>query len=223
MPEKNNDLEDALNVLALNGHSASIVLLNKYIDLLFRWHEKNNILSTRDRKYFIQRDLFDSLSMMSNLPEGHLLDIGTGAGIPGMLISFFRPAINVSLLDRRDNAIRFLEHAKLKLNLSNVNVIKSDAKKMNIEDAPKAILIKNFSNKIISKLSFEDKLIHIIRMIRERITNEPPIFMLTGSIALQLNDLSANIRRISKSSFHVKRIETPYFSTNRYLVEINHV
>ena len=36
MPEKNNDLEDALNVLALNGHSASIVLLNKYIDLLFR-------------------------------------------------------------------------------------------------------------------------------------------------------------------------------------------
>ena len=57
--------------------------------------------------------------MMSNLPEGHLLDIGTGAGIPGMLISFFRPAINVSLLDRRDNAIRFLEHAKLKLNLSN--------------------------------------------------------------------------------------------------------
>ena len=223
MPEKNNDLEDALNVLALNKRSASIVLLNKYIDLLFRWHEKNNILSTRDRKYFIQRDLFDSLSMMSNLPEGHLLDIGTGAGIPGMLISFFRPAINVSLLDRRDNAIRFLEHAKLKLNLSNVNVIKSDAKKMNIEDAPKAILIKNFSNKIISKLSFEDKLIHIIRMIRERITNEPPIFMLTGSIALQLNDLSANIRRISKSSFLVKRIETPYFSTNRYLVEINHV
>ena len=223
MPEKNNDLEDALNILALNEDSDSKVLLTKYIDLLFRWHEKNNILSTRDRKYFIQRDLFDSLSMMNNLPEGHLLDIGTGAGIPGMLISFFRPAINVSLLDRRDNAIRFLEHAKLRLNLNNVNIIKSDAKKMNIEDTPSAVLIKNFSNKIISKLSFEDKLMHITRMVRERITKETPIFMLTGSIALQLNDLSANFKSISESTFHVKKIETPYFPTNRYLVEINHV
>ena len=60
-------------------------------------------------------------------------------------------------------------------------------------------------------------------MIRENLTKEPPIFMLTGSIALQLNDLSANFRKISKSTFHVKKIETPYFSTNRYLVEINHV
>ena len=108
MSEKKNELEDILKSLDLvNCDKKSTKLLRGYMDLLFRWHEKNNILSTRDRKYFIQRDLFDSMSMMNNLPEGHLLDIGTGAGIPGILISFFRPAINVSLLDRRDNAIRF--------------------------------------------------------------------------------------------------------------------
>ena len=222
MSEKNNDLEDALKVLAFND-SAAKDLLNEYMVLLFQWHEKNNILSTRDIKYFIQRDLFDSLSMLKYLPDGNLLDVGTGAGIPGILISFYRPYSKITLLDRRDNAIRFLEHAKLKLNLNNVTIIKSDAKKMNIEDTPKAVLIKNFSNKIISKLGFEDKLIHIISMIRERIAIETPIYMLTGSPALQLNNLSSEFKDISRSTFQVKKITTPYFSTNRYLVVINHV
>ena len=223
MSEKKNELEDILKSLDLvNCDKKSTKLLRGYMDLLFRWHEKNNILSTRDRGYFIQRDLFDSLSMMEHLPIGDLLDIGTGAGIPGMLISFFRPAANITLLDRRDNAIRFLEHAKLKLSLNNVSIIKSDAKKMNIQKTTDAVLIKNFSNKIISKLSFEDKLIYIIKMIRENVLGTPPIYMLTGSIALSMDSQSEEFRRTSKSKFSVKKIDTPYFDTNRYMLVIEH-
>ena len=223
MSEKKNKLEDILKSLDLvNCDKTSTKLLRAYMDLLFRWHEKNNILSTRDRGYFIQRDLFDSLSMMEHLPIGDLLDIGTGAGIPGMLISFFRPEANITLLDRRDNAIRFLEHAKLKLSLNNVTIIKSDAKKMNIKKSTDAVLIKNFSNKIISKLSFEDKLIYIIKMIRENVLGTPPIYMLTGSIALSMDSQSEEFRRTSKSKFSVKKIDTPYFDTNRYMLVIEH-
>ena len=67
--------------------------------------------------------MFDSLSILKHLPAGNLLDIGTGGGIPGMLLSFFI-SNNTILLDRRQNAIRFLEHAKLKLDLNNVKIIK---------------------------------------------------------------------------------------------------
>ena len=160
--------------------------------------------------------------MMQHLPIGDLLEIGTGAGIPGMLISFFRPNVNITLLDRRENAIRFLEHAKLKLSLNNVTIIKSDAKKMNIQKTTEAILIKNFSNKIISKLSFENKLIYIIKMIREHVLGTPPIYMLTGSIALSMDSQSEEFRRTSKSKFSVKKIDTPYFDTNRYMLVIEH-
>ena len=222
MPDNQNDLNEAIETLALNCSISTRKLLQSYIDLLFRWHEKNNILSTRDKQYFIKRDLFDSLSMLKDLPSGNLLDIGTGAGIPGMLISFFRSDSHVTLLDRRDNAIRFLEHAKLKLGINNVSIIKSDAKKMNIESSLNAILIKNFSNKIISKLNFEDKLLHIIGMIRNRIKDNVPIYMLTGSVALCMNDISKEFIDVSQSSFSVKKLDTPYFDTNRYLLVINH-
>ncbi|RPH01577.1 methyltransferase domain-containing protein [bacterium TMED221] len=222
MLDNQNDLNEVIKTLALDCASPNKKLLQSYIDLLFRWHEKNNILSTRDKQYFIKRDLFDSLSMLNNLPDGNLLDIGTGAGIPGMLISFFRPDSHITLLDRRDNAIRFLEHAKLKLGINNVTIIKSDAKKMNIESSLNAVLIKNFSNKIISKLNFEDKLLHIISMIRNRIKDKVTIYMLTGSVALCMNDISKEFIDISQSSFSVKKLDTPYFDTNRYLLEINH-
>jgi len=222
MPDNQNDLNEAIETLALDCSISTRKLLQSYIDLLFRWHEKNNILSTRDKQYFIKRDLFDSLSMLKDLPGGNLLDIGTGAGIPGMLVSFFRSNSHVTLLDRRDNAIRFLEHAKLKLGINNVSIIKNDAKKMNIENSLNAILIKNFSNKIISKLNFEDKVLHIISMIRSRIEDKVPIYMLTGSIALCMNDISKEFVDISQSTFTVKKLDTPYFDTNRYLLVIKH-
>ena len=222
MSDNQNDLNEVIKALALDCSSSNRKLLQSYIELLFRWHEKNNILSTRDKEYFIKRDLFDSLSMLTDLPSGNLLDIGTGAGIPGILISFFRSDSHVTLLDRRDNAIRFLEHAKLKLRINNVSIIKSDAKKMNIESSLNAILIKNFSNKIISKLNFEDKVLHIISMIRGRIEDKVPIYMLTGSIALCMNETSKEFVDISQSSFSVKKLDTPYFDTNRYLLVIKH-
>jgi 16S rRNA (guanine(527)-N(7))-methyltransferase RsmG len=222
MPINQNDLNEVFKKLALDCTDAKKELLYNYIELLFRWHDKSNILSTRDKQYFIKRDLFDTLSMLRDLPEGRLLDIGTGAGIPGMLISFFRPDSHITLLDRRDNAIRFLEHAKLKLGLNNVSIIKSDAKKMNIENGLNAILIKNFSNKIISKLKFEDKLLHIIDMIRNRIEDKIPVYMLTGSIALCMEDVSKDFTDLSQSTFTVKKLDTPYFDTNRYLLVIKH-
>ena len=94
---------------------------------------------------------------------------------------------------------------------------------MNIESSLNAILIKNFSNKIISKLNFEDKLLHIIRMIRTRIKGKVPIYMLTGSVSLCMNDISKEFIDISQSRFSVKKIDTPFFDTNRYLLVISHV
>ena len=105
-----NDLEEALKLLKLDKDFACKQKLEDYINLLFKWHEKNNILSTRDKKYFIQRDMYDSLSILGYLPKGNLLDVGTGAGIPGILLSFFMTNY-IILLDRRQIAIRFLEHA----------------------------------------------------------------------------------------------------------------
>ena len=220
MTKHDSDLDKILNKLSLNIDDSIITALEEYFEILFKWHGKNNILSTRDRSYFLQRDFYDSLSMLNFLPKGPLLDIGTGAGIPGILLSFFRPNDHITLLDRRDNSIRFLEHVKLKLKLENIEIIKTDINKMIITESPAAIIFKNFSNKIISKLSFEEKLIYIVNMVRKRLGSTSKIYMLTGSNVLFLKDNMDKHSENLSVKLAITKIETPYFETNRYILEI---
>ena len=217
----NNELKDVLKTLSIDLDDRIIANINMYLDILFSWHEKNNILSTRDPSYFLKRDFFDSLSMLPYLPSGPILDIGTGAGIPGILLAFIRNTENIVLLDRRDNAIRFLEHAKLKLCLQNVDIIKSDVNKLKMNVKPSAILMKNFSNKIISKMDLESKLCYIISIIRNKLGFDSKIFLLSGSNMLDVNTDKETYEVKTNSKLKVIKIETPYFQTNRYLLEIS--
>ena len=219
----NNELKDVLKTLSIDLDDRIIANINMYLDILFSWHEKNNILSTRDPSYFLKRDFFDSLSMLPYLPSGPILDIGTGAGIPGILLAFIRNTENIVLLDRRDNAIRFLEHAKLKLCLQNVDIIKSDVNKLKMNVKPSAILMKNFSNKIISKMDLESKLCYIISIIRHKLSFDSKIFLLSGSNMLDVNTNKESYEVKTNSKLKVIKIETPYFQTNRYLLEISDV
>jgi 16S rRNA (guanine(527)-N(7))-methyltransferase RsmG len=214
------ELDKILTALSLNVDNSVIETVEEYLRLLFKWHEQNNIISTRDRTYFLQRDFFDSLSMLSHLPKGPLLDIGTGAGIPGILLSFFRPDDHITLLDRRDNPIRFLEHVKLILKLENIDIVKTDINKMIITESPAAVIFKNFSNKVVSKLSFEAKLAYIVNMVRNNLGATSKIFLLTGSNVLTLKDDMNKHCDSLNAKIAITKIETPYFDTNRYILEI---
>ena len=220
MTKQDPELNKILTALSLDIDDSIIEMIEEYLELLFKWHEQNNIISTRDRTYFLQRDFFDSLSMLSHLPRGALLDIGTGAGIPGMLLSFFRPDEHITLLDRRDNPIRFLEHVKLILKLENIDIVKTDINKMIITESPVAVIFKNFSNKVVSKLSFEAKLAYIVNMVRNNLGATSKIFLLTGSNVLTLeDDMNKHCDNLN-AKIAIMKIETPYFDTNRYILEI---
>ena len=68
MIKQDPELDKILTALSLNIDDSIIETIEEYLELLFKWHEQNNIISTRDRTYFLQRDFFDSLSMLSHLP-----------------------------------------------------------------------------------------------------------------------------------------------------------
>ena len=158
--------------------------------------------------------------MLSHLPKGALLEVGPGAGMPGILLSFFRPNEHITFLDRRDNPIRFLEHVKLILKLENIDIVKTDINKMIITESPSAIIFKNFSNKVVSKLSFEAKLAYIVNMVRNNLGATSKIFLLTGSNALTLKDDMNKHCDSLNAKIAITKIETPYFDTNRYILEI---
>ncbi|HEY2416150.1 MAG TPA: 16S rRNA (guanine(527)-N(7))-methyltransferase RsmG [Pirellulaceae bacterium] len=74
--------------------------LDKYCRLLWDWNSKINLTGHTDYEKFVGRDILDSMQLAEHLREGdEILDVGTGGGVPGMVLAIVRPDLKVSLCD----------------------------------------------------------------------------------------------------------------------------
>jgi len=98
--------------------------LLSYVMLLAKWNKVYNLTSVRDIDVMVSRHLLDSLTVLPFLTGHSLLDVGSGAGLPGIPIAIARPDLAVTLLDSNSKKTRFLQQAKAELGLGNVTVIR---------------------------------------------------------------------------------------------------
>ena len=99
--------------------------LELYGNLLLEWNEKINLTAITEPKEVVLKHFIDSLSLLKIIdPKQNesLIDIGTGAGFPGMVIKILRPELNVTLLDGHAKRFIFLEDLQAKLGLSTKNL-----------------------------------------------------------------------------------------------------
>lgn len=99
------------------------VKLQRYVELLVKWNKVYNLTSVRDPSEMVNRHVLDSLTLLPYLEGDSLLDVGTGAGLPGIPIAIAFPEIAVTLLDTNSKKTRFLQQAKAELGLNNVTVV----------------------------------------------------------------------------------------------------
>ena len=94
-----------------------------YLELLARWNRAYNLTAVRDPEAMVTRHLLDSLAVLPYLPAcPRLLDIGSGPGIPGMILAVCRPDSEVTLVDSNLKMTRFAATARRELGLANVSV-----------------------------------------------------------------------------------------------------
>lgn len=118
-------LTDGLAALELSDALGPPLLA--YLDLLLRWNRHFNLTAVRDPAEAVTRHLLDSLAVLPYLTGPRLLDLGSGAGLPGVPVALARPDWQVVLLDRNGKKTRFLTQAALSLPLPNVSVVQADA------------------------------------------------------------------------------------------------
>ena len=192
-----------------------IRLIKNYLALLFKWHATSNIVSSSDVEYVIKREIYDS-RMLSKLACGtSFTDIGSGGGIPGVILAILNPDRHVTLLDRKSTFIEFLEIVKSELKLKNIIVQKQDFFDKKYMINTECVLFKNFSNKKIAKMKFEDKLKYLIDTVNKS-KSVSKVYILTGTPVLQL---SKQFNEDHKMNVH--KIASPYFDTSRYVAELH--
>ena len=106
-----------IRVTAVHRHA-----LARYVVLLAKWNRVYNLTAVRDPFEMIGRHVLDSLTALDFLSGARLLDAGTGAGLPGLVLAIVRPDVRCTLLDPVRKKTRFCAHAAMALGLDNVEV-----------------------------------------------------------------------------------------------------
>jgi 16S rRNA (guanine527-N7)-methyltransferase len=89
-------------------------------DLLLRWNRAFNLISRQDTGRLVSRHLLDSLSIEPWLHRDQVMDLGTGAGLPGVPLAIAREEVSFTLVDRSERKIRFVDQVARTLGLGNV-------------------------------------------------------------------------------------------------------
>lgn len=120
--ELENELVRGSETIGLELNEAQIRSLLKYLALLEKWNRAYNLTAIRDPRQMVSRHLLDSLAIAEHCKGGVLLDVGTGAGLPGIPLAILFPERQIHLLDSNGKKTRFLFQVKTDLGLHNVTV-----------------------------------------------------------------------------------------------------
>ena len=126
--EFNEELEKSLLELKIDLNNEKKENLFKYMNLVLEWNEKINLTAITDEKEFIIKHIIDSITVIPYIEDNaKVIDVGTGAGFPGIPLKIVKPTLQVTLLDSLNKRIKFLENVIKELELKNINTIHSRA------------------------------------------------------------------------------------------------
>jgi 16S rRNA (guanine527-N7)-methyltransferase len=95
----------------------------RYIAMVMRWGQVANLTGAATAPAFAREQLVDSLAVVPYAGSGRVLDIGSGNGLPGVVLAIARPDLAVTLLEPRAKRARFLTQVRIELALANVEVV----------------------------------------------------------------------------------------------------
>ena len=118
-------LEQGLQMMGLAFSSETQRALMDYLRLMQKWNRAYNLTAIRDLDQMVIRHLLDSLGVLPYINSSPVLDVGTGAGLPGIPLALAQPDKQFFLLDSNGKKTRFLTQVKIELGIENIEVIHS--------------------------------------------------------------------------------------------------
>ena len=94
-----------------------------YLALIQKWNKVHNLTAVRDPEDMVTLHLLDSLSVLPHIKARRLLDVGSGAGLPGIPLALCLPHLQVTVMDSSHKKASFLRQAKVELGIANLEVV----------------------------------------------------------------------------------------------------
>jgi len=138
-------LLDSAQKMGLNLSVQQIDLLLAYLALIQRWNKAYNLVGTSGSRELVQKHLLDSLALVAYINNSPVLDVGSGAGLPGIPLAISLPDISFTLLDSNGKKARFMRQVVMELKLTNVDIVQIRVENYQPEFAPNIVLSRAFA------------------------------------------------------------------------------
>jgi len=221
--EVENFLAQGLEHMGLTFDNQSVVLsyLSFYFQELKKWNRKINLVArSLDDQLILENHFLDSLTLLSLLPpeiqeQETLLDVGTGAGFPGLVLKVACPALSVTLIEPRKNRFFFLKHIARALPLKGVEVLD-----VRLEEK---IKVKEFSGRQFSFITSRavTDICQFVKLTSPYLEKDGRIVLMKGPGAVnELKDLARNGLLEQVYVAETKKLNLPFSKRERYLISI---
>lgn len=202
MNDKEKLLCDGAELMDIALTEFQIQQLLSYHSLISKWNKVYNLSAIRDPLESIKKHFLDSLSIISFIKDELLLDVGSGAGLPGIVIAIMKPKTKVFVIDSVGKKCRFMQTAKTELALTNLTVINS-----RVED-------------FVPKEPFSQITSRAFAGTNETINKTQHLVSSDGRYLLMKGD-NINEDDINNINIKIHSLKVPFVSDNRSLLEIN--
>jgi 16S rRNA (guanine527-N7)-methyltransferase len=139
-------LEQGLQQAELNLPENVRQKLLDYLALLQKWNKVHNLTAVRDPEEMVTLHLLDSLSVLPYIKAKRLLDVGSGAGLPGIPLALCLPDLQVTVMDSSHKKASFMRQAKAELDIPNLEVVCGRVEKYQPEQLFDIVISRAFSD-----------------------------------------------------------------------------
>ena len=226
------DIEDTLKLalieMGIHFTSNQMDALKRYLDIVFNYNKRINLTGTKNKEEILKRHILDSISLLKYKSElfdrcgmgsndQKVLDLGTGAGLPGIPLSIFVTNKIFYLLDSSLKKTDFLEMVKGELNLRNVKILRGRAEELGARSIYREsfdiVLARAVANiRILNELSIP------FCKINGRI-----IFYKSRKIDAELEEGRESILKLGGIIEDLLEVRVPYIDEKRFFLVINKI
>ena len=199
-------LRQGIGQLGLNDSNDIISKLLIYKDILLKWNKAFNLTALRDEKTVVINHLLDSLSVAHLIQENEILDVGSGAGLPGIVLALYDPKKQITLVDKVGKKAAFMRQVCIELDIKNVDVIHCRVEDMDHNKKFDAIVARAFSE------------MHLLIDLTKNIIKKNGYWY--GMKSKKLMD-EIIVKR--KEFLEIHQFKVPFLEADRYLIKLKNV
>ena len=196
-------LEKGMQILGFENTPQIISKLLIYKELLIKWNNSFNLTSVTNKE-IVTHHFLDCLAVIPFIKSSTLLDVGTGAGLPGIVIAIVNPDIKVSLVDKVGKKINFIKRIIAELEIKNIEPYHDRVELLTSEEKYDGVISRAFSNMEV-----------FIKSTKHLIKTQGVWYGMKSKKILDDEMIGIN------DPWVIEKLDVPFLRAERYLVKVS--